>query len=274
MNLAGGLGWGERRHRAHCVRNDAPPTPPLVATSPSGARRRDPGPRRFRRGGRWGRSRPSSGCGPPAPAPSGSMAARSISANPATPSGPGSASWPRTGAPRTSCRTCRSRRTCCWPISARIAASGVAMRREGGAAAPQEARPAGRAPARRQHAQFLGRHAAEDHPRPLAAAGAQDLILDEPTKGVDIGTRASIYAILRDIAARAWPSWWCHPISRNCWASRIASWWSAMGSWLICRRPAGRGKTYPARRPANLDDPQHHCCATSRNSAAVLGSGP
>lgn len=28
------------------------------------------------------------------------------------------------------------------------------------------------------------------------------LLLDEPTKGVDIGTRASIYAILRDIAAR------------------------------------------------------------------------
>ena len=28
------------------------------------------------------------------------------------------------------------------------------------------------------------------------------LILDEPTKGVDIGTRSSIYAILRDISER------------------------------------------------------------------------
>jgi ribose transport system ATP-binding protein/rhamnose transport system ATP-binding protein len=32
--------------------------------------------------------------------------------------------------------------------------------------------------------------------------GPKVLILDEPTKGVDIGTRASIYAILRDIAAK------------------------------------------------------------------------
>ena len=93
---------------------------------------------------------------------------------PATRSGPASASWPRTGGRRTSCRTCRSRRTCCWRISARIAASdsATASARRGSTSCARistSRRPAGRC----IDAQLLRRHAAEDHHRALAAARPQ-----------------------------------------------------------------------------------------------------
>ena len=42
------------------------------------------------------------------------------------------------------------------------------------------------------------------------------LLLDEPTKGVDIGTRSAIYAMLREVAAGARRCSWCRRISRSC----------------------------------------------------------
>ena len=49
--------------------------------------------------------------------------------------------------------------------------------------------------------QPLRRQPAEGRDRPLAATGARVFLFDEPTRGIDVGAKAEIYALLRRLAA-------------------------------------------------------------------------
>ena len=94
-------------------------------------------------------------------------------------------------------------KTCCSAIWARIAASASAMESSTARSTSCMARLelSSRTNRRRQSPDFSGGMQQKIIIARWLLLEPKVLILDEPTKGVDIGTRASIYAILRDIAA-------------------------------------------------------------------------
>ena len=48
------------------------------------------------------------------------------------------------------------------------------------------------------------------------------LLLDEPTRGVDVATKAQLYRLIADLAA-AWAWWSCRRSSRSCAGSARGS---------------------------------------------------
>lgn len=49
-------------------------------------------------------------------------------------------------------------------------------------------------------------------------------LLDEPTRGIDVGAKYEIYQLIMDMARAANPSSWFPPKCRNCWACATAYW--------------------------------------------------
>ena len=84
--------------------------------------------------------------------------------------------------------------------------------------------------------------------RALLNQRATLLLAEEPTQGVDVGARAEIYRILRQVAARA-PQWSsCPPTSGSSKACATGSWCSRPAtSWPSCA--ATRSGRTPSRTP-------------------------
>ena len=114
---------------------------------------------------------------------------------------------PKIAASTASCSRCRSRRT----RALASLADGLAPRahrstaaERGAGAALRRALPHQDAIGRRGGRHALGRQSAEGRARAMAGDRAAVLILDEPTQGVDVGSKAEIHALMQD-ARRAGP---------------------------------------------------------------------
>ena len=117
---------------------------------------------------------------------------------------PASASSPRTAASRGSSWTSRSRATSRSPAWARCRRGGIirCARR-----APARARLGGRLQLKFHRLDDpvgvpLGRQPAEGRARQVARDRAEVLIIDEPTRGIDVGTKAEVHRLMSELAGR------------------------------------------------------------------------
>ena len=122
---------------------------------------------------------------------------------------PASASFPRTAVSRASCMdlsiSTEHRARVAWATAALRVHLSSSERRFAADWAVRLRLKYGRT--RRRCELALRREPAEGRARQVAAGGSRRLlIVDEPTRGIDIGTKAEVHRLLDELAARAWPS--------------------------------------------------------------------
>lgn len=66
------------------------------------------------------------------------------------------------------------------------------------------------------------------------------LLLDEPTRGIDVGAKYEIYQLILDLAKREKPLSWSPPKCRSSWASATR--------YSLCRAAGSRAKWMQERR--------------------------
>jgi rhamnose transport system ATP-binding protein len=164
---------------------------------------------------------------------------------------------------------CRSSRTSrCRRSSARRARASCAPSRRirAGAQIRRAPRPARRLARCRMSARLSGGNQQKVVIGKWLATMPKVIILDEPTKGIDIGSKAAVHAFMANWPAQGLSSSWCPPNCRKSLACPIALWSCAKAAspaiferkeltpkrWFAPHRQRGDRRMKTAQKPRNL----------------------